>query len=993
MGSCSVNRDETEKITPLYTCGKQISLNGIWKFRYFPSLLVGTDSLFYLEDYDDSGWSSIKVPGHWELQGFAPPTYERIDEGTGLYRTSFTVPQTLQGGQVFIRFEGVLYSYEVYVNGKHVGDWASSSNEVSFNITDVVSYTGENTLAVRVSTRGEGYRYDINDDWALSGIYRDVVIFGTPNMYIDDYTVQTYLNPDSSARIKVDVKVQNSGKGSGDRCQLKTVLYSPEGDGMGEQSSNGDVGQIIQEIRIPHPELWTAESPVLYKLHLSLLQDNQVIQEVIQSVGIREITIEDAVLKLNGHPIKLHGIDHHDLVPETGKVLSWEDELKDLKLIKEANINFIRTSHGPPEREMLDLCDSMGLYVVCEVPFSVGSGLLKEKGYKNLLIDRASATLLRDKNHPSVILWSIGNENPLTPITVEAGKFVKQTDPTRPICYPMGSHDFDTYYEKIPDFVDIYAPHYKSAGWVKKFALTSKKPVVMTEYAHAMGLSFGNLEDIWKEMVRHDGIAGGAVWLFQDQGILQKSDTVVDRTKPTIYAWTDSVHYYNTTFGGVDGIVYSDRTPQVDYWQLKKVYSPVQIIESEMPVHSGNQQLKITVYNQYDFTNLSSLLGKWSLYRNRNRVSEGQIALDCNPHDTAVFTLPVVLLEHPEEDVWLLKFSFKDRSGISVYDHTINLMSAGSFSEIKDKICNEANKNILKVSNSSPDNTKIETHNFIYEINKDKLAINLVSKGTNTKLITDGIFARTGRTYKVTDYTIKDKLEDNQYYWNPFLLRPVRVNNIIEKTEGDKYQFSATGTFPRGETFPNQKIEGEIQYSIKDGCLTVSYDLKPVNATGIFQEAGVSFMLSSGIKNFQWLGDGPYASYPDKHQLNEFGIYCMKTGDINFNGNRGKVEIAILTDDKGDGIAILGTKSDISVELKDHRIVVGHNVLLTGLGNKKTIPTPPVWVAEVKEIKGEFKIIPLKAGVWPEKLKDILGYPDKSIHPFNPFYYSYDTSE
>jgi beta-galactosidase len=993
--SLSFQNPDGNKTFPDIT-GNRISLNGTWKFRYIPALSVSKDSLFYSKEYDISGWDDIQVPGHWELQGFAIPTYKTVEEGTGLYRSSFSLPSTMKNQQIFIRFEGVLYAYDVFVNGEKIGNWSGSFNPANFNITNAVRFNEDNILAVRVSTRCKGFQFDISDCWALSGIFREVMIYSTPNLFIGDYTVQTFLNDDRSARINLNVKLMSPDHESLENYSLKAMLYSFDGKIVQEKFAGSVLQENKLELTVKNPVLWTAETPCLYKLSLLLIRKEEVIQKVDQQVGIREISIQDAVLKLNGKAIKLRGINHHDLVPETGRTMTRNQILKDLMLMQKANINFIRTSHYPPDRRILDLCDSLGFYVACEVPFNFGSGLLKDSSYQEILLKRAQATLLRDKNHPSVIIWSVGNENPLTPITEITGKYVKDSDPTRPICYPQIGTYFNDNYQAIPDFVDLYTPHYQSAAWVKNFAKETGKPVILTEYAHALGLSFGNVAEIWQEMFRDEKFAGGAVWHFQDQGILWKADRPVDTGKPTNKVWIDPTTCYDMGgIDGLDGIVYADRTPQVDYWQLRKVYAPVQIIESEIPVRSGNQELEFTVYNQYDFINLNTLDGYWKLFRNRKIHHEGKIRVNCAPHDTTVQTIPCDLPLKPEYDVWLLQFEFKDRNGESVYEHVIGLVTPDRLDKIKQKICEVQKKGRLKIDNRTGQ-TKIETNGFVYEVGKNNLAINLKDKRKNMPLISHGVFARVGRTPKIADITVRDKyLQGNgDYDWYPFLLESVQVENDPEKITKDEYRFSATGTFLRGEKFPGQRLEGKIQYTIKStGELTVNYNLKPVHVTGAFLEAGLSFILSSEISDFTWLGDGPYSSYPDKRLLNGFGLHAMEKEDIHFNGNRTNVEIAVLSDCGGNGIIILGNRENISVELSHRQIVVSHNALLSGLGNKKTTPTQIVWAQNVNEISGEFTIIPLRAGHWPEKLTDILGSPNGSVTPFQPFYYSYDMSK
>ncbi|WP_423126697.1 glycoside hydrolase family 2 TIM barrel-domain containing protein [Gaoshiqia sp. Z1-71] len=981
------------RFTPLYPVGNSISLNGIWKFKYIPSSMIGPDSMFYPEGFEVSKWDHIKVPGHWELQGFAEPKYKSVDEGTGLYRTTFTVPESFRERQVFIRFEGVQYAYEVYVNGQKAGEWSSSYNAASFNITDLVQPGKENTLAVRVSTRSKGYQFDLNDCWALSGIFRDVTLFSTPDLHIDDFTVQTFLNNDRSANIRIAVKLQDEKKEISGSYVLKAILNSPEGKVVQEKSWVAQT-ENSAELTVNFPELWTAETPALYSLALSLLKDGNEIQRVNQKVGIREVKIDGTVLKLNGKALKLRGVDHHDLVPETGRTLSREQILNDLLLMKRANINFVRTSHYPSDRRTLDVCDSLGFYVICEVPFGFGNSFLEDSSYQNILLTRAKATLLRDKNHPSVILWSLGNENPVTPITNITAQYVKTTDPTRPVCYPqMGSY-FNENYQNIPDYMDVYAPHYRDAEWVKSFAKETNRPVIMTEYAHALGLAFGNMASIWKEMFRNEAFAGGAVWHFHDQGILRKAEKPVDTSQLAYDVWIDSLNYYNTTLDGADGIVYADRTPQTDYWQVRKVYSPVQVIEKEINVVQGKQEVNVTVYNQYDFTNLNTLSGTWELFRNREVIQQGGLKINCAPHDTVRVSIPCTIAENPENAVWLLRLRFSDPDRIPVFEHTIRLSTENQMEAIFKAIREGLPVKHVKISGEDNE-TILKTKDFICTIHDGTMPVSLVSRKRKAELLNSEIYVRTGRIPQMADVTVRDRFfpETGDYYWEPHLLKSSRTAVSETKNTTDEYQVLANKTFRRGENFPGQKIEAGFLYTLKNnGILELNYNLSPENCTGFFLEAGVSLILPATTDQFLWLGDGPYVSYPEKNELNDFGIHQIHKEDLNFKGNRTNVEIAVLTDRKGNGLALLGDQKNISVELRNNQVVVSHNSIVSGVGNKKNMPTPVFPANDISSISGKLEIIPLVEGRWPEKLKEIFGAEIKPVIPFKPFYYSYDTS-
>jgi len=242
---------------------------------------------------------------------------------------------------------------------------------------------------------------------------------------------------------------------------------------------------------------------------------------VHETIGLRQITIEDGILKLNGRPIKLHGVDHHDIWPLEGRTATEELLRREVELIRRANINFIRTSHYPPDQRFIRMCDEAGIYVMCEVPFGFGDEHLFDPTYQSNLLTRARATVLRDKNRPSIIVWSVGNENPITPIQLETGHEVKRLDPTRPICFPTSGTYFSSNYQRFPDFVDIYAPHYPPVARLKEYAQTLTRPVIATEYAHALGLAADRIQDEWEIMYANPRLAGGAVWMFQDQGILE----------------------------------------------------------------------------------------------------------------------------------------------------------------------------------------------------------------------------------------------------------------------------------------------------------------------------------------------------------------------------------------------------------------------------------------------------------------------------------------
>ncbi len=543
----------SQVLMPSKGLGKQISLNGIWKFKYLPSSQIGKDTAFFVPPTDVSRWADFKTPGHWELQGFAEPFYgKELKEGTGLYRTAFTLPSDWKGQPIYIAFDGVQYGYQFWVNGKYAGSFNSSFNRQTFDISSFVTPGKANVLAVRVTTRSKGWEFDTNDCWSLSGIIRDVTVFSLPITHIKDLVVRTNVGKtDATLSVSALVEKLSGGKFPA-TATVTAILSDPSGKVVKEFSltkSNSktatDTVSFFQNIKIEAPRLWTAETPNLYKLSVILKDKGREIQRYNEKVGIREVTWDNGILKLNGKPIKLRGVNHHDLSPVNGRSVTEAEMLQDLKLIREANINYIRTSHYPPHSRFIELCDSLGFYVMEEVPFGFGDNHLNDRSYLPILKERAKATLWRDKNHPSVIVWSVGNENPLTPMCVEVGEYVKQLDPTRPHCFPQIGSYFRKIYETIPASVDILSPHYTVPSVLKEYANKFDRPMIVTEYAHALGLDFDRVEALWEIMYANPKLAGGSVWHFFDQGILRKSK---EKTIPgtfTTSVWLDSVTVYD----------------------------------------------------------------------------------------------------------------------------------------------------------------------------------------------------------------------------------------------------------------------------------------------------------------------------------------------------------------------------------------------------------------------------------------------------------------
>lgn len=640
------------------------SLNGEWALKVIEGT-ADTDEV----PAQDGSWGNIPVPGCWEAYGYCKPSYDKANPLTGYYRTTFSVPTEWKGKRIVLRLDGVLYGYDLWINGKKAGSWRSGYNTALFDITPYINKkSSEQELAMKVITRFPGSDFDYNDDWAPSGIFRDVTLMAVPETHISDLTIHAKL----SGEVSVDTEIANAKKGT----TVKHEIYDMQGNMVGTS-------------KVDDPQLWTAETPYLYTLRTMLMQKKDTLQVFTNRFGFRETTIEGNVLKLNGKPIKLRGVTCHSTDPVTVKVINEESILRDMKLMKEASVNYIRTSHYPREPRFYELADSLGFYVIDEVPFGFGDKLLSDSSYYPVLQQRAQATIRRDKNHPSVMIWSLGNENPLTDICIKLGDYVRQElDPTRPYCYPQVGSYFRRFFEGdkatgFPSAAPIYAPHYPTTGQIAGFYQHLDRPVIFTEYCHTLGISLEDHDRQWEIIQHTPGIAGGSVWEWVDQGMPFK-DSLDNR-----YGYEEKVFTSENggfeMFGnkGTDGLLYADRTPLPNYYELRRNYARAFVSSLK-----GNV---LTIANRYDFLNLKdNVTFRWTLTCDRDTVRTGAFTIDCAPHDSATYRM-----ELPEQTgLALLHFTLTDKDGNTFLEQSF-VMNKPSFSVIGTKGCDTATPSFL----------------------------------------------------------------------------------------------------------------------------------------------------------------------------------------------------------------------------------------------------------------------------------------------------------
>jgi beta-galactosidase len=966
-----------------------ISLNGTWKFKYLKSnnTSLGKDSAFFNPGFNLSKWATIKVPGNWEMQGFANPEYKKLKDAVGLYRTGFTIPENWKGNPVYIAFEGVEMGYTLWINGQEAGSFASAFNRQVFDITSFILPGKSNTLAVKVITHPRGYEFDTNDDWALSGISRDVTVFSLPPTHIKDLVIQTFVN-NNDASIKINTSIEKSiEQQAAEGLNVTGKLFDAAGKLVNEfviaanqHESTADVQNFTEQITVQKPNLWSAENPYLYTLQVFVKSNKTVVQQYTEKIGIREVAWNAGVLKLNGAPIKLKGVNHHDISPVNGRAISEAEMIQDLKLMQAGNINFIRTSHYPPHPRLLELCDSMGMYVMDEVPYGYGDELLTDSTYLPILKQRATSTIWRDKNRPCVIIWSVGNENPVTAIGLKTGRYVKTLDATRPYCFPQVPNEFWKMFKAIPDSIDILDFHYPKQAELRKLTKELDRPMIASEYTHALGLDFGSMEESYEIMYENEKLAGGAVWEFMDQGLLRKAPEFISKNDATFYVWPTKDSIYDTGGNqGTDGVMYADRTPQTDYWHIRKAFTPVKAIDDSLQYKGGKQSFKIRVMNRYDFTNLSIVKCKWQLFADTKILATGTSALNCKPHDTATIAINTILPEKPTAQFYYLKLVFEDKGKMPVYEKTF-LIEHKKKQSILSAIASQ------KTSKPIKNDDVITTANYSFGFEKNTGSVKLKTK-EGTTIIAAGPFARVGRKPSMAQNatTSSNRSKILHTIWNPFLLS--KPETAVKQF--DAKQLIVNYTY-QPDSLKDRLMPADIAYHFSDsGYITVNYRSMP-SAKEEAVEAGLSFLIPSSLTQFRWTGKGPYAAYPGKSRQSEFGIYHLSSNDLYFPGNRQNVTCAVFTDADGNGFALIAGNANIAVERTAEGIIVSHNAHVSGAFNKYEWPDDLLSFKEGKAIEGNFSIVPFTAATFPTVLKNVFGDAKKVAQAFQPFYHSYD---
>jgi len=646
-------------------------LNGEWWFQYAPNPASAPDR-FYEPGFDTHGWNTITVPGNWQLQGYDRPMYTNVqypfpandlprvpedDNPTGCYRRTFTVPNGWRERQIFVTFDGVDSAFHLWINGEAVGYSQDSRLPAEFNATDYLQ-DGENTLAVRVYRWSDGSYLEDQDFWRLSGIFRDVYLWSAPEVHVRDFWVRTDLDEAyRDAVLRVRAKVRNYGEQDVAGYSLEVALFDGDANQRISESATGIAIKAGEEVAVElervvtAPEKWSDEHPYLYTVLLTLKDPTGEVVEVESCrVGFRMVEIKDGQVHINGVPILFKGVNRHEHDPDTGHVVTVESMIEDIRLMKQFNVNSVRTCHYPDDPRWYELCDQYGLYVIDEANIEshgVWDRLTKDAEWKTAFMERGMRMVERDKNHPCVVIWSLGNESGYGPNHVALAGWIHEHDPTRPVHYESAtSQRIYKGAETAPeiDMVSMMYPSVDKTIEVSNMA-GETRPYIMCEYAHSMGNSTGNLKEYWDAVEVYPRFQGGFIWDWADQGIRQVTE---DGEEWFAYGGDFGDEPNDGSFC-INGIVAADRVPHPGLWEHKKIVEPVRI--EAVDLAAG----KLRVINKYFFSDLSGLAISWTLSADGEVLQSGELPkLDTPAGGSAVVTVPLQEPElKPGTEYWL----------------------------------------------------------------------------------------------------------------------------------------------------------------------------------------------------------------------------------------------------------------------------------------------------------------------------------------------------
>ena len=897
------------------------NLNGVWKFMFLDAPEYSPEG-FFNSDFDVTKMDDITVPGNWQLQGYGKmhysdlwynfpinPPYVPTENPTGIYKRTFFVEESYRDKKIIIRFCGVDSAYHLWINGKEVGYSKVARNESEFDITDLIRVGEENDVTVRVYQWSDGTYLEDQDMWWESGIFRDVELIGVPKDGINDYKAIADLDDEykngifkveAFLRTTKEVNVTFELVDAGENTVFTKTVVAKEGKAC--------IDEVIADVN--H---WTAETPYLYKLFMTVEDDGQIVEVIPQNVGFRNIRLNGETFLVNGVAIKFKGVNRHDYSPQNGRVVSREEIEKDIILMKQFNINAIRTSHYPNSYYLYDLCDEYGMYLIAETDLECHGfeltgdykWITDDPSWELAYVSRMTRMIERDKNHPAIIFWSLGNESAFGCNFRKMTDVAHEMDPTRLVHY---EGDFDV------ESADVYSTMYtwienpKKPYLMKDIIEKSKKPHIHCEYCHAMGNGPGNLKDYQDLVYAHDKLQGGFVWEWFDHGIESFTES------------GEKYYRYGGDFGDdpsnkdfcIDGLIMPDRTPSPGLYEYKKVIEP--ITTTAVDIQKGI----INLLSRYDFANLDRFNLVYKVMEDDVILQTGfmpvsSIEARANKDITLPYDLSTIKVKPGAH--YYVNISYQLREDTSYASSGHELATAQFELPLYKEGIMVRPEGILNVEKEHT-TLHVKGANFSLDFNLvNGNLMNIVRDGM--QVLSKGPRLTLWRAPISNDMEIIDKLK-KVYFLH---LEHEVVMNIDYHMEGNILKVEVdtiNSTTNSAWHFKTKYVytvcpSGDILIDV-EGTPSGRVDLAP----DMLPRIGVSMHLDKSMEHVRYFGMGPGENYADSKEAAQMGLYANTVDGLftNYvipqeNGNHMGCKWVSMTNDRGMGL-LASTEGDFN---------------------------------------------------------------------------------
>jgi beta-galactosidase len=894
------------------------SLNGTWKFKFAPAVDARQVD-FYSDTVNVASWGDIIVPASWETQGYGIPVYSNSayifpvnppfvpadDLPIGTYRRTFTVPESFAGKQVILHFGSIAGAATIYVNGQKVGYSKASKTPAEFNITNLLK-NGDNTLALQIFKWSDASYLEDQDFWRLAGIERDVTLIARPNVSIEDiHAVGNLDDKYTTGLFSLDVAVRNFTSEVKPGYKVDVALLNSAGSKVFSATKSIDAvagnSTVSFDYKLSKPQLWSAEHPNLYTVKVRLLDNNGAEVEATQvRTGFRRVEMKNKQLLINGVPIIIRGVNIHEHSEDKGHYVDHATRLKDFELWKLNNFNALRTCHYSQDDEFYEMADEYGFYIVDEANIENhgldGYDRTRHPSfvpeYAGQIMDRTVRMYQRDKNHPSVIVWSLGNESDCGDNFQATYRWLKATDTTRPTQYHRA---------RETEFTDIFCPMYPTPAVMERYATRDDvyRPIIPCEYEHAMGNSNGQMKDYWELIMRYPIMQGGFIWDWVDQGL-----TAYDEQGRKYWAyggdlgghrWTHDENFCD------NGLVNADRTIHPALHEVKMWYSPVWFADED--VAKG----KILIHNYNLFTSLKDYDFKWVLIKNGEPVDSARFSATAKPMTDAHVALKLPKLSYAQGDEYFLNL-------YAVTTVASPLVPAGHVVAFE-QISFPGNNYFVDKAADSDIIWRQRDRNISFSINGVEAAVD-VRSGCLSAYNVDGQAMMVRKTTATPNFWRAPT--DNDFgYGMP------REQNVW-RTAGDNTEIDDMSIDGNKLTFALKLVGIDVPYTLtyeaqKDGSIIVTSEIDlEGHDLPEFPRYGMKMVLPTSLDNVNYYGRGPWENYQDRNTSSFIGRYNSTIDGLNFdyirpqeNGYRTDVREVSFTDATGKGIRFTGVGQPI----------------------------------------------------------------------------------